>query len=521
MALLDVLTVIFEADATKLNKGAEETEKTIEDTKHAVTDTDKAAESLGNTFVETIGSAKAAIAGLVSLGTIAASVVAQAAATDELGKFSDRLGLNIEQVSSWGRAVARSGGSMEGFRGSVENLNDNLSELAYTGGGPAAEAFARLGITAADSEGRIKGVFDLLPEIATQFEGLSQAQSVELGKKLGLDQATILVLQQGRQALEAQLQKQKELGIATEEDAAIAETFNHAMKDLQQVFGSLSREVGAFLLPAMSEILAAFGGVVQFLRDHKELVVGFFVAVAGILTGVYLPAAIAAAAATIAANAPLILLVGTITAISAAFALLYDDIQNFLQGNDSLIGQFTQRWPFIGDLIRGIVDIAKEFFSIFQQIASFVGGAFLDTVQGVFNILGKNLQFFLDGIQSAVDLFGKAKDFFGFGGEVVSEAAENPRQEQGVFGLLGDAKEFLGLGGEAIQQAAQNPLSGQTAQSIQSNSRTENRQTTVSVGAVNVDARGGDSGEISAGIGNALNDQMQIAVSNFDDGVAY
>jgi len=458
MALLDVLSVIFDADATKLKKGAGEAEETIEETKTAVIDTDKAAERMGETFLETIGSAKGAIAGLLSLGAITASVVYQAAVTDQLGKFSDRLGLNIEEMGAWQIAVERSGGTAEGFQSSVESLNDNLSELAMTGSGPAAEAFARLGISATNSAGQMKGVFELLPEIADQFEGLSKAQTVELGKKLGLDQATILLLQQGRRSVEDLIAHQKELGVATAEDAAIAATFNDAMDDLKQVFGSLTRNVGAYLLPAFTEILLGVQKIVVFLRDNQELVVGFFVAVAAILTGVYLPAMVKVAAATIAANLPMIAMIGVATAVAAAFALLYDDIQAFLSGGDSIIG-----------MIQGKIVGAFENFK-----------------------------------QSILDTWETFKGFFSFFSKDTDMTVKATQKAQ-----------------MAIEEANKNPLAGQTAQAIQATTNSVNRNTTVSVGVVNVDARGGDSKEISAGIGTALTDQMQTTVSNFDDGVAY
>ena len=458
MALVDVLSFVFDADATKLKKGAGEAETTIEETKNTVIDTDKAAEDLGKTFLDTIGQAKGAIAGILSLGAITASVVAQAAATDELGKFSQRLGLNIEEVGSWSEAVARSGGSADTFRNSVETLSDNLTELAQTGGGPAAEAFARLGVSATDAEGNMKGVFDLLPELADSFQGLSEAQSVELGKKLGLDQATILLLQQGRGEVDALVERQKALGVATEKDAEIAAAFNDAMDDLQQVFGSLSREVGAYLLPAFTAILGGVEGIVTFLRDNKQLVVGFFIAVAGIITTVYLPAMLKAAAVTIAANLPFIALVAVATAVAAVFALLYDDFQSFISGGESVIG-----------LIQGKILTAFEDFK-----------------------------------KSILDTWETFKGFFSFfnrGSDMTVEATKKAEI--------------------AITESQKNPLSGRSARSIRDARRSVNRQTTVSVGAVNVDARGGDAEEISAGISTALNDQMQQAVSNADDGIDY
>ena len=72
---------------------------------------------------------------------------------------------------------------MEEFRGTVETLNDNLSEIAKTGGGAAAEAFARLGISAVDSEGKMKGVFDLLPELADSFRRIKRGGVCRAGQK--------------------------------------------------------------------------------------------------------------------------------------------------------------------------------------------------------------------------------------------------------------------------------------------------------------------------------------------------
>ena len=72
---------------------------------------------------------------------------------------------------------------------------------------------------------------------------------------MGLDQATILLLQSGRGEVDKLVERQRALGVATAEDAAIAATFNDAMDDLGQVFGSLTRNVGAYLLPAFTAIL--------------------------------------------------------------------------------------------------------------------------------------------------------------------------------------------------------------------------------------------------------------------------
>ena len=480
MALLDVLSVVFDADASKLKKGAGEAEETIESTKKTVIDTDKAAESLGDSFLDTIGSAKAAITGLLGLGAITAAVVSQAAATDQLGKFSQTIGVNIEEVGAWGEAVARSGGSMEGFQGSLSSLTDNLTDLALTGSGPAAEAFARLGIDAVDSGGKMKSAFDLLPEIAESFEGLSAAESVALGQKLGLDQSTILLLQQGRQSVDDLVERQKRLGVATQEDADIAAKFNDAWDDTKQVFNALAREAGSTFLPIFTDILGGVESVVQFLRDNRELVTGFFIGAAAAVTYFYLPAMLAAAATTLATIAPFIAIGAAIAAVGLIIGLLYDDIQAFLSGGDSLIGLLVDgvvgAFNAVGDAVNEAWQTVKDFFS-------FITGAYINGITSVFN---------------------KVKGFLGFGGD------DDP---------INDAEANASKSKQAIEAAANNPLSGQSAQSIATTSNSINRNTAVSVENVNVDARGGDAQEISGKIGTALKDEMSAAVSNNDDGI--
>ena len=503
MAILDTLSVIFDADGSKLKKGAGEAEKTIEETKNKVVETDAAAQKLGDSFLDTLKSAQGAIAGLLGLGAITASVVAGAAATDALGKFSDSIGVNIEDVDAWGEATIRAGGTAEGFRGSLQSLTENLTELTLTGGGPAADTFARLGIQATDSGGKIKSAFDLLPEIAASFENLSKTEQVAFGQQLGLDQGTIQLLQQGKIAVDEQIKRQKELGVTTKEDAEIAAKFNDAMADMNQVFGGLTRNVGAFLLPAFTEILQGLESVIGFMRDNSDFIQAFFIGAAAALTAYYLPAIISAGVATLATIAPFVAMAAIVTAVGLAVGLLYDDIVNFSKGAPSLIGAvadwFVESFESISETVNEVWEGIKVFFG-------FITGAFVDGITGVFDFISSAITGYLDLIQGSINLVTKGAKFFGFGKEkgTTDTALEESTREAS----------------NTLKETDANPINAQTTTALHNTTASTNRNTSVSVSAVNVDARGGDSAEISAGIGSALRDEMQATVSNFDDGVA-
>ena len=157
-----------------------------------------------------------------------------------IGKFSEALGYNIEEVDAWGEAAVRNGGSAEAFRSSIQGLDSSLTEMKLTGGGGVAETFAQLGISAQDAEGKMKGAFDLLPEIASSFEGLSKQESANLGAKLGLDQGTILMLQQGRVAVDDLVEKQRQLGGRTKEGYKASAEFNDALADTSRMFTGIT-----------------------------------------------------------------------------------------------------------------------------------------------------------------------------------------------------------------------------------------------------------------------------------------
>ena len=550
MSLLETFGIVFDSDASDVKKGAEDAERSVDGLETSIVDTDAAAGALGESFLGVVTSAQGMLASLVSVGAVTAGVIAQAAATDQLGKFSQTLGLNIEEVGAWSQAVARSGGSTEAFQGSIKSLTDSLTDFALTGGGTSAEVFARLGINAFDAGGKIKSAFDLLPEIADSFEGLSAAESAALGQKLGLDQGTILLLQQGKVAIDDLVSRQKALGVATQEDYEIAAKFNDQWDDTKQVFSSLAIATGATLLPAFTSILQGVESVVFFLAENEELVTGFFIGAASVITYTYLPAMISAGVATFAAIAPFIAIGAAVLAVGTAFALVYDDVQAFLSGQESVIGTLSEDYPFIGELVTGIADGVGYLFDVLSRLGGIFVKVFSDPKEALLeflSLIGEVFDKILSNIPVVSTLYDGVKKlgdfFFGDSDEkkiTVSDERQNGGDERNVRESASDEsteqatvrRPELLLHAEdsekimaatrnantAVNQANNNPLAAQTSNSITTQGASYN-STTVSVGNVSVDARGGDSQEIASGVGSALNEQMAATASQYDDGV--
>lgn len=541
MALLDVFGIVFEGDASGVNDGLETAESSSDDLRKNLIDTDKAAGELGDSFLSLIGSAKGALASLLSLGIATTAVISTAAATDEVGKFSQTLGLNIEEVQAWSEAVVRSGGDANGFRSSIEGLTRGLTDFAVTGGGAAAETFNRLGISATDSSGKVKDAFAILPELADQFGRLTAAEATGFGQRLGLDQGTILLLQQGRQEVEALVARQKALGVATQEDYEIAALFNDTWADTKQLFRAVSITGGSTILPLLTDLLLGVQEFAFFLLDNKALIAGFFIGLAGTIITVYLPAIGAALTSTFALIAPFLAVGAAAIAIGAAIALVVDDIYNFIQGNDSLTGQIFENYPNIQKLIMQI----GEAFGLLVEVAKQVGAVLLDVFSvvalGALNTLVGGIEFLLGMIDNVL---GLANDV----GVALSDAFNSPKQAldslaeafktfvDNFFNLLPDLSGalssvggFFGLGGNeevsnnvylaqnAFKNADANPLNGQTTSSIINNQAS--RSTSVQINKVEVNTQATDAGGMASAAGGALSSEMQRAVNNIDDGV--
>ena len=546
MATIDVLKLVFDSDASGMKRGTQEAKKGADDLKKSVLETDKAAQDMGDSFLSMVSDAKGSIASLVGLSTVTAGILNEAARVDQLGKFADTIGQNIEEIDAWGQVVARNGGTAEGFQGTLKGLTDSLTELQLTGAGPAADVLARFGISARDAGGGLKSAFDLLPEIADSFEGLSKAESLKFGQQLGLDQGTILTLQQGRFEVDQMVRRQKELGVATEEDAAIAREFNTAWKDTSQVFSSVFREIGVSVLPVLSDMLVGVQSFVQFMQDNEGLVEGIFSGMAVVLTAKLAPALLS----TVFSPA------GAAIALIALFALLYDDVKAFLAGNDSLIGQISEEYPIVGDIVKSLAgfvsDLFDNFGKLFDAIASGNLGKFVDDElikfkQELNDLLGVDLSEFID---TAIDDLKKLPDYIK--NTLIAELEALKATLKSVVSDLNpfadDEKpiQIQSMGGghsrgdlppipperddhsdlprffqpQAMLEAARNPLTSTTPNTLNNSSRTVNNSVTNNVGDINVNSPNANPKEVAKEVSNEMNNQYRNTNSQYDDGVA-
>lgn len=452
-SLLEAFFILIEADTSNLKKASQDIRQQTKHIEKDVTDLDKIASRVGGTFQNLFRQAVNFSAAYFSASTVVTGIKNAADYAANLDKVSQSLKVNITDLDLWGNAVKSAGGTTDAFYSSLKNL---------------------------DASGNTKTLFQL----ADQFHGLSSDKAAELGKKLGLDEHTILLLQKGRREVQDIIKRQKELGVVTKQDAEIVHKFNQQWDDTDHAFRSLFTVIGSWILPVITKLGEVFEKVATYLRRHSNLIVGSLIAIAAALTAYVVPALLK----TVIAAWPFYLLVIAVTVLAAAFALLYEDILAYTKGQDSLIGRMEKAHPTF-----------KKFIDLFKAVP-----ATLDAIGQGFTEIGKRI----DEVSTSIgDFFNSIQKAWG--------AVKN------FFGAL-DSKEMsvdINKAQVALNAASTNPLAAQTSNSILNNNAVS-KNTSVNINSVNVQTQATDAQGIATDMGRGLNLQMRQAINNADDGVA-
>ena len=344
---------------------------------------------------------------------------------DRIGKTAARIGASAEDLQAFGEAAKRAGGSVEGFMSAFESLNGQLQRMQAMGGkGRITPILQQLGISATEN-GRVKDTFQILRELADAAERVGKQKFAGLARFLGLDQGTIMLLQQGRVALDEVIKRQKELGVYTKQDFEITAKFNDAISDLTQSFKQLAAPILRVITPALTAVANWITKIAQLFREHQGFIVAGLTVLAGILSGTLLKAVTALGAALAPLVAPL--------AAIAGLGLLFDDFATYVNGGESALrgfwaafgtpkelkesAQAVTDWAAdIWDTVSNLaLDIAAEMIVAFHDwaneldVSGFISSVekAWDAIKEAFEPLNKTLAPLKDAAQSLLDMFGE------------------------------------------------------------------------------------------------------------------
>jgi len=197
---------------------------------------------------------------------------------DALDDIAQKTGISTESLSTLGLAAERAGSDMGSVEAGIKTLTRNMAAAA-DGNADATLAFQRLGISIKDSDGQLRRVEDILPEIADAFKGMkNQTQAAAMAQevlgKAGVD--LLPVLRNGSDGLAKVRDEAGKLGaIISTQTAKAAGELDDTMNDTTKAVTGLQVALGQALTPALQAIHGTLNQIIPaltaFINQHQTI----------------------------------------------------------------------------------------------------------------------------------------------------------------------------------------------------------------------------------------------------------
>lgn len=431
-------TQFIETMRTKGIKTAIDEAKAQEHLQKELSETGSKYQEAGSSVAGFATKALGAVGIVMSIGTIFSESVSRSQEIETLDKLGKQIGVATADVDAFSGAIAELGGSRE-------SAQADLSAMAK-------------------SFGNTKDSMEKVLQTADKVQGMSFDKAKKTLEGMGVsDEKTIELMMKGRKELERTMGIQKEYSGISKESIESSIKFNSAMGKFKQSSGMLKNSFLEMVIPALAKGLDWLTKFISFCKENKNLLIGFFSAVGLAVALYYVPPMLAAASATLAATWPIIAIIAIIALLAMAFAIVYDDIMNFIDGNDSMIVRILDKYPQLKVVILALWETFKKLFEYLKAIV----GVVADIVVAGWDLMASGLKAYVKYLLSCISVIaGWGKSFAGVF-NTVSDAVVSAfewmwEQVEKIIGWVNtglnavkngwkSAKEFFGFGGDEAE----------------------------------------------------------------------
>ncbi|QKN82061.1 phage tail tape measure protein [Scandinavium goeteborgense] len=464
MGVLDTFVFLLETDNKNALKGFNETDNAMGEVQGASVDTRTQLLNIFNGVGEKAGftidnfkELAVATLGIAGAGLSLNAVLDHTAEMLQKVRDAETVGVDISQYDALSRTFQSLGVEADAFRDSMVDLNESLGEAASDAKSGKAQAFKQFGVSLRDTQGNIKSADEALLELSDTMSKMDKQQATFQIKQLGItDNAVISAMLNGRKELERQIKFQKDLGVTSNDDAEQLKQFAEAQNELSAIFTRFADVLAMTVVPALDLLIDTTIAVIKWGREHKSFLLTFL----GVLATAALPSVTAAfwgmATAAWAAVAPFLPFIAAV----AALVLVIDDLWNYFNGGESVIGDLAKKFPMLGAALDRIKDSVIGAWNalklLFDNPGAFMD-AFVAELKNSWNDIVSMTENAADQVWQAVvkawdklssstkkvfsDLLAYVKDIFSHIGDYISDSVSNAAKDAGNA-----VKNFLGLG---------------------------------------------------------------------------
>lgn len=404
-----------------------------------------------------------------------------ASGLDDLYWASQRTGATVEGIKQIGYAVSQVGGSVDGARGSLENL------ARFMRNNPGAEGFLnRLGVQTRDASGNVRDMATIFTGVGQRLSSMPYYRANQYAQMLGMDENTLMAMRRGIGQFSGEYTAMaKAIGYNADLAAVSSNKFMTSLRSFGLMAGMARDKIGSSLADGLAGSLDRLRR--QILENFPKIEGAITSTVKGILWAGEMVGRVIyrliQAASDIRAwwigldsdtqkliqtlggllvawrllNAAMLASpVSWVLALAAAILLLYDDYRTWKEGGKSLID--WKQWEpaiekakaailWLRDKLLGLKDDVGGWQNAFEVLATFVAGSWAARMLLGIAKVGRGFSPILAAMAaiSAWDKIGQIQEEAKREGKDVGQyLVDRMNQKQGsTDGLLGGANQAL------------------------------------------------------------------------------
>lgn len=375
MSVLNNFMLVFETEGDKITiKKIEQVDTAGKKLAKTNVETGKSAEVMGKKtrtaaaeFRQFSRALAGAIAPAMALGTVLSQTLNFAMQGEQLLFMAKSANMAADEFQKLAIASQRFGGSREGAAGMMAGLASQIQALRLGQAAPLQEAAMFYGLNLMGRNGALASGNELLRNIAATMERLDTAAQLDLGRRIGLDESTIRILQHGVAAFDAELERAEKRSVFKADDLKRAQELQMATRDLTLSMQALWAEIARWLLPAVKSVTEYATQGFDYLQQHADAVKAALVGISVVMGAI--------AVASLAAFAPWAGTAAIILGIGAAIALVYEDFMVFAKGGESALAplwnmlvQFGKWWQDLPGWIKDAFTALLNFLNPLKTI---------------------------------------------------------------------------------------------------------------------------------------------------------
>lgn len=313
-----------------------------------------------------------------------------ASGLDDLYWASQRTGATVEGIKQIGYAVSQVGGSVDGARGSLENL------ARFMRNNPGAEGFLnRLGVQTRDASGNMRDMATIFTGVGQRLSSMPYYRANQYAQMLGLDENTLMAMRRGIGQFSGEYTAMaKAIGYNADVAAVSSNKFMTSLRSFGLMAGMARDKIGSSLADGLAGSLDRLRR--QILENFPKIEGAITGTVKGILWAGEMVGRVIYRLIQLGQSISdwwdsldkqsqqLIELIGALTAawwmlnramlaspitwvlgLAAAIALLWEDYQTWKEGGKSLIDwgkwkpEVDAALKMVGNLKQTVLDLGK------------------------------------------------------------------------------------------------------------------------------------------------------------------